>query len=65
MSILDTLIDTTATYAAMTTSDPLEPVDGYQVDMELAYRDALAAGICPDEVAAAWNTGYDLGTIPA
>jgi hypothetical protein len=64
MSILDILIDATATYAAIA-SDPAEEAAAYSVDVEIAYRDAIAAGIDPDEVAAAWNTGYDLGTIPA
>lgn len=64
MSILDTLINNTADYAA-TATDPTAIEYGFDIAMELAYRDALNAGICPDEVAAAWNTGYDLGTIPA
>lgn len=64
MTLIDTLIEATATYAALA-SDPTEPTDAYLVDVEIAYRDALAAGVDPDEVAAAWNTGYDQGIIPA
>lgn len=64
MAIIDILINTAADYAAISI-DPAEPADAYLIDVEIAYRDALAAGIDPDEVAAAWNTGMDLGSIPA